>query len=44
MTSTPNEMHLVLPGVIGVGDFGLPKMKLVVFGVILAVILATYSR
>src|SRR5213594_672612 len=41
-TATPLEMHHVLPGSLRVGDLGLPKMKLVVFGVIVAVILATY--
>jgi len=41
-TATPLEMHHVLPGALRVGDLGLPKMKLVVFGVIVAVILATY--
>jgi branched-chain amino acid transport system permease protein len=42
-TSTPKEMHRVLPGVIQVFGFVLPKMKLMVFGLLLAVILATYA-
>src|SRR5213592_5263736 len=33
-TATPLEMSYVLPGAIRLGDVGLPKMKLVVFGVI----------
>ncbi|HEV8227626.1 MAG TPA: branched-chain amino acid ABC transporter permease [Methylomirabilota bacterium] len=41
-TATPVEMHFVLPGALRVGDIGLPKMKLVVFGVIVVVIVATY--
>jgi branched-chain amino acid transport system permease protein len=42
-TSTPKELHRVLPGVIEVFGFVLPKMKLTVFGLLLAVILATYA-
>jgi len=41
-TATPVEMHFVLPGALRVGDIGLPKMKLVVFAVIVVVIVATY--
>src|SRR5262249_62233707 len=41
-TATPVEMHFVLPGALRVGDIGLPKMKLVVFAVIVIVIVATY--
>lgn len=40
-TSTPKELHRVLPGVILAFGFVLPKMKLVVFVLLLAVILAT---
>ena len=42
-TSTPKEMHRVLPGVIEVAGFVLPKMKVAVFGLLLTVILATYA-
>src|SRR5881409_639524 len=41
-TATPLEMSYVLPGAIRLGDVGLPKMKLVVFGVIVVVIVGTY--
>src|SRR5207247_10670013 len=41
-TATPVEMHFGLPGALRVGDIGLPKMKLVVFAVIVVVIVATY--
>src|SRR5499426_1975817 len=32
-TATPLEMSYVLPGALRIGDIGLPRMKLVVFGV-----------
>src|SRR5467141_641304 len=41
-TATPLEMSHVLPGAIRLGDMSLPKMKLVVFGVIVVVIVGTY--
>ena len=41
-TATPLEMSYVLPGAIRLGDMSLPKMKLVVFGVIIVVIVGTY--
>lgn len=41
-TTTPKNMHYVLPGVFRLDWLIVPKMKLVVFGVLLAVILATY--
>jgi branched-chain amino acid transport system permease protein len=41
-TATPVEMHFVLPGALRVGDIGLPRMKVVVFAVIVMVIVATY--
>jgi branched-chain amino acid transport system permease protein len=41
-TATPKELHRVLPGVIVIFGFVLPKMKLLVFGLLLAVIIATY--
>lgn len=41
-TSTPKELHRVLPGVVQIFGFVLPKMKLLVFFLLLAVILATY--
>jgi branched-chain amino acid transport system permease protein len=41
-TATPMEMHFVLPGALRVGDIGLPRMKVVVFAVIMMVIVATY--
>src|SRR5205085_9175746 len=37
-TATPIEMHFVLPGALRVGDIGLPRMKLVVFSVIVIVV------
>jgi branched-chain amino acid transport system permease protein len=42
-TSTPKEMHHVLPGVFVFFGLVVPKMKLVVFGLLLAVIFATYA-
>ena len=42
-TTTPKNMHYVLPGVIDFGWFIVPRMKGVVFLVLLAVILATYA-
>jgi branched-chain amino acid transport system permease protein len=42
-TSTPKDMHYVLPGVFVVSGLVVPKMKLVVFLVLLGVILATYA-
>ena len=42
-TSTPKEMHRVLPGIVMAAGLVLPKMKLVVFVVLLAVIFATYA-
>ena len=42
-TSTPKDMHYVLPGVFSVFGLVVPKMKLVVFVVLLGVILATYA-
>ncbi len=41
-TATPKEMAYILPGALRTGDVSLPKMKLVVFVVIVAVIVATY--
>src|SRR5215470_10606561 len=41
-TSTPKELHRVLPGVVQAFGFVLPKMKLLVFVLLLAVIFATY--
>jgi branched-chain amino acid transport system permease protein len=41
-TATPKEMAYILPGALRTGDISLPKMKLVVFVVIVAVIVATY--
>jgi branched-chain amino acid transport system permease protein len=41
-TSTPKDMEYVLPGVIRVFGLVVPKLKLVVFGVLIAVIVATY--
>src|SRR5262249_56104070 len=41
-TATPVEMHFILPGALRIGDIGLPRMKLVVFGVIVVVIVTTY--
>ena len=42
-TSTPKEMHHVLPGVFVFFGLVVPKMKLTVFVLLLAVILATYA-
>jgi branched-chain amino acid transport system permease protein len=42
-TSTPKDMHYVLPGVFSAFGLVVPKMKLVVFGVLLGVILGTYA-
>lgn len=42
-TTTPKNMHYVLPGVVNFGLFIVPKMRLVVFGMLLAVILLTYA-
>lgn len=42
-TSTPKDMHYVLPGVLNFGGLIVPKMKAAVFCVLLAVILATYA-
>ena len=42
-TATPKEMHRVLPGIVMLGGLVLPKMKLVVFVLLLAVIFATYA-
>jgi branched-chain amino acid transport system permease protein len=42
-TSTPKEMHRVLPGVFVFLGLVVPKMKLTVFAILLAVILATYA-
>ncbi len=42
-TSTPKDMDYVLPGVFHIFGLIVPKMKLVVFLVLLAVIFATYA-
>lgn len=42
-TSTPKDMHFVLPGVLSVSGVMVSKMKVVVFVVLLTVILATYA-
>jgi branched-chain amino acid transport system permease protein len=42
-TSTPKDMNYVLPGVFSFFGLVVPKMKLVVFGVLLGVILGTYA-
>ena len=42
-TSTPKEMHRVLPGIVTFAGLVLPKMKLLVFGLLLAVIFGTYA-
>jgi branched-chain amino acid transport system permease protein len=42
-TTTPQNMHYVLPGVFRIGGVIVPKMKSVVFAVLLGVILATYA-
>lgn len=42
-TSTPKDMHYVLPGVVRAFGLVVPKLRLVVFGLLLLVILATYA-
>jgi branched-chain amino acid transport system permease protein len=42
-TTTPKNMHYVLPGVLNLDWFIVPKMKGVVFLVLLVVILSTYA-
>jgi branched-chain amino acid transport system permease protein len=42
-TSTPKDMHYVLPGVLHIFGIVVPKMKLAVFALLLGVILATYA-
>ena len=42
-TSTPKDMHYVLPGVVSIAGVMVSKMKLVVFAVLLTVIVATYA-
>ena len=42
-TTTPQNMHYVLPGVFRIGGVIVPKMKAVVFVVLLCVILFTYA-
>jgi branched-chain amino acid transport system permease protein len=42
-TTTPKNMHYVLPGVISLAGVIIPKMKGVVFLVLLSVILSTYA-
>ena len=42
-TTTPQNMHYVLPGIFRVGGVIVPKMKAVVFVVLLVVILLTYA-
>ncbi len=42
-TTTPQNMHYVLPGIFRVGGVIVPKMKAVVFVVMLIVILLTYA-
>lgn len=42
-TTTPKSMHYVLPGIFSFGGLIVPKMKAVVFAVLLAVILLTYA-
>ncbi|HLI10281.1 MAG TPA: branched-chain amino acid ABC transporter permease [Alphaproteobacteria bacterium] len=42
-TTTPKNMHYVLPGVLNFGWFIVPKMKGLVFLILLGVILATYA-
>jgi branched-chain amino acid transport system permease protein len=42
-TSTPKDLHYVLPGVVRGFGIVVPKLKLVVFGVLVLVILATYA-
>jgi len=42
-TTTPKNMHYILPGVVNLGWFIVPRMKGTVFVVLLAVILSTYA-
>lgn len=42
-TSTPKDMQYVLPGVVRFLGLVVPKLKLVVFGVLILVILSTYA-
>ncbi len=42
-TATPKDMSYVLSGSFRFGGISLPRMKLVVFGVLLVIILATYG-
>jgi branched-chain amino acid transport system permease protein len=42
-TATPKDMSYVLSGSLRLGAVSVPRMKLVVFGVLLAIILATYG-
>jgi branched-chain amino acid transport system permease protein len=42
-TTTPKNMHYILPGVFNLGWFIVPRMKGTVFLVLLAVILSTYA-
>ncbi|MBV8030708.1 MAG: branched-chain amino acid ABC transporter permease [Betaproteobacteria bacterium] len=42
-TSTPKELHRVLPGVLPIFGIVLPKIKLVVFALLLVAILGTYA-
>jgi branched-chain amino acid transport system permease protein len=42
-TSTPKDMHYVLPGVVRMFGIVVPKLKLLVFGLLILVILATYA-
>jgi branched-chain amino acid transport system permease protein len=42
-TSTPKDMQYVLPGVIRIFGLVVPKLKLLVFGLLILVILATYA-
>jgi branched-chain amino acid transport system permease protein len=42
-TTTPQNMHYVLPGIFKMGGVVVPKMKAVVFVVLLCVILFTYA-
>ena len=42
-SATPQEMHFVLPGVFNVAGLVVPKMKAVVFCILLGVVLLTYA-
>lgn len=42
-TSTPKDMHYVLPGVFRMFGLVVPKLKLLVFGILILVIVATYA-